>query len=160
MPSSAGNTRSISAGKIFHLENDGEDHLAIVPKRYFVGGAASMRGFMDDALVPEDIRRTLHNQQWSGDYMSEGGELFTLAKAEIRIPIGRSQFELAIFFDAGNLWLNQSDFEPWTLRYSSGMGLRILTPIGPAALDLGINLNPDKSIGESRFVPHFSIGMF
>ena len=151
---------SVSAGKVFHLENDGEDHLAIVPKRYFVGGAASMRGFMDDALVPEDVRRALHDQQWSGDYMSEGGELFTLAKAEIRIPIGRTQFELAIFFDAGNLWLDQKAFEPWTLRYSSGAGIRMLTPIGPAALDLGINLNPDKSIGESRFVPHFSIGMF
>ena len=29
-----------------------------------------------------------------------------------------------------------------------------------AALDLGVNLNPDEALGESRFVPHFSIGLF
>lgn len=168
LPARAVLALSLSAGKVFPLDADGTSRT-IVPKRFFVGGAGSMRGFMDDGLVPEDQRQAIHRELAEcalkgtcdslGDYTSEGGELFTLARAELRVPI-MGQFELAIFFDAGNLWLDQAQFEPWTLRYATGVGLRMLTPIGPAALDLGINLNPDESLGESRFVPHFSIGLF
>lgn len=159
---------NLAAGKVFPLDADGSSRT-IVPKRFFVGGAGSLRGFMDDGLVPEDQRQAIHRELAEcalkgtcdslGNYTSEGGELFTLARAELRIPI-MGQFELAIFFDAGNLWLDQERFNPLTLRYAAGLGLRMLTPIGPAALDLGINLNPDEALGESRFVPHFSIGLF
>ncbi len=159
---------SVSAGKVFPLDAD-KNSRTIVPKRFFVGGAGSMRGFMDDGMVPEDQRQAIHREQSEcalkgtcdelDDYMSEGGELFTLARAELRVPI-RGQFELAFFFDAGNLWLDQAQFDPLKLRYAAGVGLRMLTPIGPAALDLGVNLNPDEALGESRFVPHFSIGLF
>ncbi|MDR0965606.1 MAG: BamA/TamA family outer membrane protein, partial [Myxococcales bacterium] len=159
---------SVSAGKVFPLDASGTSRT-IVPKRFFVGGANSLRGFMDDALIPEDQRRALHREQAECElkgtcesldkFTSEGGELFTLARAELRIPL-TSQFDMALFFDAGNLWLDQERFNPLALRYATGIGLRMATPIGPAALDLGINLNPDDSVGESRFVPHFSIGLF
>ncbi len=168
LPARAVLALSLAAGKVFPLDADGSSRT-IVPKRFFVGGAGSLRGFMDDGLVPEDQRRAIHRElaecalkgtcESLGNYTSEGGELFTLARAELRIPI-LGQFELAVFFDAGNLWLDQQRFNPLALRYAAGVGLRMLTPIGPAALDLGINLNPDEALGESRFVPHFSIGLF
>jgi outer membrane protein assembly factor BamA len=85
--------------------------------------------------------------------------LFTLARAELRIPI-LSQIETALFLDAGNLWLDQDQFDPLRLRYAAGVGLRVITPIGPAALDFGLNLTPDGRLNESRFVPHFSVGLF
>jgi len=41
-----------------------------------------------------------------------------------------------------------------------GAGLRYVTPIGPLALDVGVNLAPDLVINEPQFVVHFNIGVF
>jgi outer membrane translocation and assembly module TamA len=41
-----------------------------------------------------------------------------------------------------------------------GAGIRYATPIGPLALDVGVNLVPDVLINEPRVVVHFNIGVF
>jgi outer membrane translocation and assembly module TamA len=46
------------------------------------------------------------------------------------------------------------------LRANVGFGIRFVTPIGPAALDLGFNVTPDERINERLFAPHFTIGLF
>jgi len=46
------------------------------------------------------------------------------------------------------------------VRANVGFGLRFVTPIGPAALDLGFNVQPDSRINEATFAPHFTIGLF
>jgi outer membrane protein assembly factor BamA len=76
-----------------------------------------------------------------------------------------------LFGDAGNLWLdpldpfrNPSDI---TLAYSAGTGLRLQTPVGPIAIDYGINLsrlfsspdNPRRSY-EDFGAFHFAIGLY
>ena len=38
--------------------------------------------------------------------------------------------------------------------------LRFVTPIGPAAIDLGFNVDADGDVNERRFAPHFTIGLF
>jgi outer membrane translocation and assembly module TamA len=48
--------------------------------------------------------------------------------------------------------------EPWKLRYAAGSGLRASTPVGPLALDIGLNL--DRRDWEDPFAFHFSIGLF
>jgi hypothetical protein len=35
-----------------------------------------------------------------------------------------------------------------------------VTPVGPAALDLGFNLAPDLAINERLWALHFTIGLF
>lgn len=167
---------SLKGGKVFPLH---EQSRTIAPKRFFQGGAGTMRGFRDDAMVPEDRRQVLREEAaqcsatlnragctesalklLSGDQLiSEGGELFTLARGELRFPLS-SELEVALFVDAGNLWLDQKEFDPLALRYATGIGLRLVTPIGPAAFDLGMNLFPDKVLNENQFVGHFSIGVF
>ncbi len=169
---------SAAAGKVFPLDAE-QSSRTIAPKRYFMGGAGTMRGFFDDSLIPEDRRQIIRDQVRECDgtlakvgcspaadslrsgqqLLSDGGELFTLARAELRMPVAE-QIELAAFFDTGNLWLDQTQYDPLKLRYAAGLGIRVLTPIGPAALDLGVNLDPDPLLNESRFVPHFSIGVF
>jgi len=167
---------SLKGGKVFPLDDRSR---TIAPRRFFLGGASSMRGFLDETLIPEDRRQALREQvrqcesalnktgcseaaqrARSGEPLaSEGGELFTLARAELRVPIA-GELEGALFVDAGNLWLDQSQYDPLRLRYAAGAGIRIVTPIGPAAVDLGINLTPDLLLNESQFVPHLSIGLF
>jgi outer membrane translocation and assembly module TamA len=48
--------------------------------------------------------------------------------------------------------------DPFDLRYAAGTGLRTMTPIGPLALDYGINL--DRRPWEDFGAFHFSIGLF
>jgi outer membrane translocation and assembly module TamA len=66
-----------------------------------------------------------------------------------------------VFGEAGNLWLNGDNYDPTRLRYVVGAGIRYVTPIGPLALDAGINLFPDERLNERHFNNvNFSIGLF
>lgn len=167
---------SLGGGRIFQLDPRSE---TIWPKRFFLGGAGSIRGFSEDGLVPEDRREELRRQiadckaivfgagctdaarflQQGRSVPSDGGDLYLLARGELRFPI-RGDLMGGVFVDAGNLWLDPANFDPTKLRPASGAGLRYATPVGPVALDLGVNLNPDEQLNEGRFALHFSIGLF
>ncbi len=67
-------------------------------------------------------------------------------------------FEMALFYDAGNLWRTPTNIlQHLVLRDAVGAGLRWLTPIGRMAIDIGVNLTPDVLLGEPRWGPYFSI---
>jgi outer membrane protein assembly factor BamA len=169
---------SVRGGKIVHLTQDSE---SIAPKRFFLGGSTSMRGFSEEGIIPQDRRYAMREEvaecqslgesypractpnalvlQDGRQLPSEGGELYTLLKSELRLP-AFGPFDLGLFFEAGNLWLNPANYQPLVLRYVTGAGVRYGTPIGPLALDLGINLFPDTVLNEPRANLHFSIGLF
>lgn len=167
---------SARGGKFIHLD---EKSQTIAPKRFFLGGATSLRGFSEESLIAEDRRaavredllacRTLaHSLGCAPDAVelgkgrqlpSEGGEVYTLLKSELRFP-AYGAFNLGVFFEAGNLWMDSDLFDLFKLRYVAGAGLRYGTPIGPLALDLGFNLFPDDALNEPTANLHFSIGLF
>ena len=57
-----------------------------------------------------------------------------------------------------DLWRDPDNVELFALRYAAGAGLRITTPIGPLALDYGINLI--RRSWEDFGAVHFSSGLF
>jgi outer membrane protein assembly factor BamA len=91
--------------------------------------------------------------------ITPGGEAFALAKAQLRLPV-RGAVVAGLFGDVGNLWVVPRNAALTVLRYNVGAGLRFATPIGPAALDVGFNVEPDTRLAERRWAPHFSIGLF
>lgn len=167
---------SVSGGRVIPLD---DRSTTIAPKRFFLGGASTIRGFSEDGLVPEDRREALRREisdclslvypagcssaarflQAGRSIPSDGGDVYALARAELRFPI-RGDLMGGIFLEGGNLWVDPSAFDPLALRPTSGFGLRYATPVGPVALDLGFNLNPDKELNESPMALHFSIGLF
>jgi outer membrane protein assembly factor BamA len=167
---------ALRGGRVWALDPSSQ---TIGPKRFFLGGAATMRGAAEDEMVPEDARGDYRRQVAacnnsltglgctdavrsvvSGEPpISEGGEAFLLAKAEARVALSRS-VEAAFFLDAGNLWLDPRAASFGYLRFHVGFGLRLVTPVGPAAIDLGFNTAPDRRINERVVAPHFSIGVF
>ena len=167
---------SVRGGKIFALE---PDSLIITPKRFFLGGATTLRGFRDDAVIPQDVRGEYARERaycdalaWTGGCTSralalrgggtlpsEGGTLFELAKAELRLALV-GDFELGLFFEAGNLWYSAATWKPLDLRPVAGAGVRYVTPVGPLALDVGFNLAPDDRLNEPVFAIQFSVGLF
>jgi outer membrane protein assembly factor BamA len=167
---------SARAGTIVPLA---EDSQAIGSKLFYLGGSSSLRGFREDGVLPEDVRGVLQQRLRDCRALitpsgcsaeleavlagqvpaSQGGELFTLGKAELRLPALES-VDLGLFFEAGNLWLDRTRWDPGRLRYAAGAGLRYVTPVGPLSFDLGFNLDPDESVNEATTQLHFSIGTF
>jgi outer membrane translocation and assembly module TamA len=61
------------------------------------------------------------------------------------------------FLDFGNVFLKIRDLDLGQLKYSSGVGLRYQTPVGPIGVDVGFPLNPIDP-GRDRYRFHLTIG--
>ena len=120
-------------------------------KRYFLGGASSIRGWGRFEVSP-----------LSGFGLPIGGLSMVEGSSEIRKPLFGKLGGVA-FFDFGNV-SDKSLAIPRTLVYAAGPGLRYLTPVGPARIDFGYQLNriPNLRVNgqpEARaWRVHFSIG--
>jgi outer membrane translocation and assembly module TamA len=78
---------------------------------------------------------------------------------ELRIRL-QGALEGALFADVGNLWDDPKQVRLQDERVNVGFGIRFVTPIGPAALDIGFNVTPDERLNEPIVAPHFTIGLF
>jgi len=104
------------------------------------------------------------------DVALRGGNLMVNPRLELRIPI-KAPLETVLFGDAGNLWSDPrypfEHLDSFSLRYSAGTGIRLQTPIGPIAVDYGVNLsrlfsatsNVERTY-EDPWEFHFAIGLF
>ena len=130
-----------------------DDNEANVPfyRRFFLGGSSSIRGWGRFDVSP------------LADGFPVGGLSMLEGSTEVRASLG-GKFGAVAFFDFGNVWRDPKTFELTELRFAVGPGLRYQTPIGPARLDLGYQLNPIEGLlinGEPqkrRFRLHFSVG--
>ena len=113
-------------------------------RRFYATRRHTVRGFTSSDLGPKDMQ---------GEAV--GGFSSALASAELTHPfIGPTQF--AVFFDMGNIWDEDNPLDLGDLRYGAGLGLRIVTPIGPMRLDIGYKL--DRKENERRREAHLGIG--
>ena len=121
-------------------------------KRLFLGGAYSVRGWGRYEISP-----------LSGFGYAIGGLSMFEGSSEVRFPVWGKLGAVA-FVDFGNVWAEQLTIKLDDLRYAVGPGLRYVTPIGPARVDFGIQVNPIPNLlvnGEEQKRPwrvHFSIG--
>ncbi len=147
----------LRVGRIFHLEDDSKTY----PNRsFYLGGVDTMRGFLQDALIPQDLAERIAGDPDLGpNDVVRGGDTFVLVRSELRFPIA-GMFHGGLFVDVGNLWADASRIEPFDLRPTGGAGLRIVTPVGPLALDVGFNPFLREALREPLWTFHFSIGLF
>ena len=86
-----------------------------------------------------------------------GGDSLLLFNQEYRFPfVPRLRLKGLVFYDAGNVFLTLSEFNPLDLRHTLGAGLRLETPVGPIRAEYGWKL--DQEAGESGGEFHFAIG--
>ena len=168
---------SAQAGQVFPLD---PDSVTIAPKRFYLGGGTNMRGYGENEMIPQDQRGVVAAQtercasvlsglgcspqlqrlvQQGIMLPSQGAQASVLLRAELRVPLWRAT-ELGFFADVGNLWYDTTLVDLKKLRTNLGFGFRIITPVGPAAFDVGFNLNPEYRINEPIFAPHFAVGFF
>lgn len=114
-----------------------------ISERYFLGGRDTVRGYAQNTLGPKQ-----NNQP-------TGGNAFLMGNLEFRTYLGKNFF-IVNFLDFGNVWKRVGDVDVSNLKYTTGVGLRYKTPVGPLRIDYGYKLN--RQAGESHGEIHFSIG--
>lgn len=143
---------------------------------FFLGGVDSIRSYLADSIVPQDLvdnvaqsvafcamnkyQSTADHKCSYSDIAIRGGNLMINPRVELRIPI-TDLVQIGLFLDAGNLWLDPTKVDLLKLRYGVGPGLRLITPVGPVAFDIGVTPTPPWLTGASvTGTFHFSIGLF
>lgn len=152
---------SISAGMNIQLRSGSKTY----PDRLFYqGGFDSIRSFLADSMVPEDVARQIlepppdvEKSLTIDDVAVRGGDLYWNPRVELRVPL-TGIWAIGVFLDTGNLYVDPLNFRPWELRFGLGGGIRISTPVGPIAFDGGFNVDPRP--WEDIGALHFSIGLF
>jgi outer membrane protein insertion porin family len=118
-----------------------------IHERFYLGGSTTVRGYIQDAVGPKAVNP-------DGTVVPTGGDSMLLFNAEYRWNVTKG-FGLALFMDAGNVWIGQ-ELHPDDLRASYGAGIRYGTPIGPLRIDYGQKIH--RLPGESPGELHFNIG--
>jgi outer membrane protein insertion porin family len=117
----------------------GHDTIPIF-ERYRIGGDRSVRGFKYGAIFPlDDQNRAFFDQ--NGALL--GGDRFLVFNLEYVYQLA-GPLKLAAFFDAGNAWIEGQSMNPFKMRASVGLEMRIFLPIFQAPLRFiyGVNLQP------------------
>lgn len=121
--------------------------------RYFLGGDGLSSWVLDGReVIP---LRGYENNSLSPD---NGGSVFDRFTIELRQPIvesGSATIWVLGFLEGGNCWSDLSQFQPFKMYNSAGLGVRLYLPmLGLIGVDWGYGF--DGSHGGSQF--HFSIG--
>jgi outer membrane protein assembly complex protein YaeT len=134
------------------IDPHGGDENIPFSKRYFLGGATSVRGWGRYELGP-----------LTASGLPIGGNSMFAMTAELRASFA-NKLGAVVFLDGGNVWAGPGGIRLNDLYYAIGPGLRYQTPIGPLRFDFGYQLErlPNLVVdGQPESRPwriHFSIG--
>ncbi|MBU4443477.1 outer membrane protein assembly factor BamA [bacterium] len=140
---------------------------SIIPpdERFIMGGSGmiygvALRGYPDNSVGP------VRSGSSSG-YSPWGGETLFKYSLEYRVPISEEPTIYGLIFaEAGNVWKNLSNTDPFDLRRSAGFGVRFFMPaLGMIGVDLGYgfdDIDPEGYTGYGKpegWKTHFIFGM-
>jgi outer membrane protein insertion porin family/translocation and assembly module TamA len=140
----------------FNLGSEGQ--FIPIQERLFAGGPTTVRGYRPNELGPAVYRTLSYDTLTSGGgstyeatpgktreiVVPVGGNTMVVANLEYRVrsPVFGRLLQLSAFTDVGNVW-NRSGtslgFDASQLRWTPGVGLRVLTAFGAFRFDLGYN---------------------
>ena len=135
-------------------------------KNFYVGGIGSVRGFESGTLGPKDSTNKMND-----DADNLGGDRMLNASLELLAPLPGGDRTLRIFgfLDAGYAWgyegfvnanghadYRRQEFSMSDLRYSTGIGVAWISPLGPLKFSLAFPLNEKEGDKTQRF--QFQIG--
>jgi outer membrane protein assembly factor BamA len=138
------------AGRLGLARAFGEGELVQLPlpERFFAGGDYGPRGFKTDYAGPLELGS-------SGELVPTGGNALVFGGLELRYDLRRT-LSFAAFTDAGTVYPLVSDLDLKDIFYTTGLGLRYKTPVGPVRVDWGYKLN--RRPGEGPYHIHVTIG--
>jgi outer membrane protein insertion porin family len=121
-----------------------------ITKNYFVGGIGSVRGYAPGSLGPQ------YFNTFVGRNLPTGGQSKIVTNVEYTFPVPGSGVDktlrLFTFVDGGNVFQNIN----LSLRYSYGLGLSWISPLGPLKFSYGIPINSQPTDNVQRL--QFQVG--
>ncbi len=118
-------------------------------RNVYAGGIGTVRGYRSSTLGDRDA-----------DNVPIGGSKRLIGNAEFFFPIpGMTKdrtFRAFTFLDAGNVFQSNEKISIGELRYSTGLGISWLSPVGPLKFSLGVPLNREPQDETQRV--QFTIG--
>ena len=113
----------------------------------------SLRGYTDYSLTPRKVT------PYSQNGISYAGNLYDKFTVELRYPVilqPQSTIYALLFLEGGNCWSDIREFNPFQIKRSAGVGVRVFLPmIGLLGVDWGYGFD-DAQNGRSQF--HFVLG--
>ena len=113
----------------------------------------SLRGYEDYSLTPRKMT------PYSRNYESYAGNVYDKFTVELRYPVilqPQSTIFVLAFLEGGNCWSDIREFNPFQIKRSAGVGVRVFLPmIGLLGVDWGWGFD-DPINGGSQF--HFVLG--
>ncbi|WP_420706121.1 outer membrane protein assembly factor BamA [Halomonas sp. G11] len=156
-------------GDLGYADTIGDDPYPFY-ENFYAGGLGSVRGFTSNTLG----ERTTPAREGGRD-RTLGGNVLVEGSAEVIFPLpfieNQNSLQTSLFLDAGNTFLSScydvldedasrqrcnSGVDLGDLRYSAGVGLSWLTPVGPLTFAVAEPLN-DESGDDTQFF-QFSLG--
>ena len=109
------------------------NHPFPITKNYYVGGIGSVRGYAPGSLGPQYYNSVI------GAYQPTGGQSKIVSNLEYTVPVPGSGVDKTLrvfgFVDGGNAYGQNINL---VLRYSYGLGLSWISPLGPLKFSYGI----------------------
>ncbi len=152
------------------LGNYNSDVGKVPFERFFLGGDGLGRNFTLDGRETIQLRGYENNSLTPVDPLTgqqEGGIVYNKYSLELRYPLtlkpSASIYGL-VFTEAGNSFNNFQEFNPFLIKRSAGVGLRIFMPaFGLLGIDFGYGFDEDlrpqsSGSGPSGWQTHFIIG--
>ena len=126
---------------------------------YSMGGVQygiPLRGYGEFSITPNGYDPTGSTTSASPDAFGESYASFT---AEAGARISQSLYA-NIFFDAGNVYRTARQWDPTRLFRGAGLGVALISPLGPIGVDLGYGFDKVDRLGHPNpgWQVHFRLG--
>ncbi|WP_257294510.1 outer membrane protein assembly factor BamA [Endozoicomonas sp. YOMI1] len=136
-------------------------------ENFYAGGFGSVRGYKDNSLGPKAPQSDNAN-----DFNSMGGDVMVEGTVEVLFPLpfvkDQRSLRTSVFFDFGNVFDTTCPtgvdmvgcYKPdlAELRYSTGVGLTWITPLGPLTFSLAKALKVKDQDKDETQTFQFSLG--
>ncbi len=128
---------------------------------YSMGGTqfgVPLRGYDEFAITPAGYNPAA---SLSGVSRSAFGRSYFVMTGEFGVRISQ-QIYMAAFYDGGNVWSSAAGFNPTRLFRGAGLGVSLITPLGPLGLDYAYGFDRTDFAGQPDpgWKLHFRIGNF
>jgi outer membrane protein insertion porin family len=145
---------SLRAGAVF-----GSTGPFFPTQEFSMGGVQQgepLRGYDEFTITPEG-------------YIPEGsalqarresfGKAFMSTTVELGARLSQNVYT-SLFFDAGNVWRDPFDFNPTRMFRGAGVGVALITPLGPLGLDYAYGFDKLDALGrrDPGWKLHFKLG--
>ena len=127
-------------------------------QKFAMGGTQygeQLRGYDEFSITPQGyVPETNQNAS-----LNSFGNAFFSATAELGMRFNQMLYA-DLFYDAGNVYSNPRDFDPTRLFRGAGIGVSIVTPLGPLGLDWAYGFDRVDATGrkDPKWQLHFKLG--